>query len=184
MLGSNAIHCYSTGSHEKRRRERSLRRATGRRAFASAMLAGALLATFAATTLATTGPYILRPPKYHVAAKIAFLYPGRYTMRSAIKGAKLKAGHLGIEVNGDGFLDGIAQFEQYDATGTSTWTATLFDFRSLGKNRMQISILGPGGKPLLALMQLVRDKNGNLTGKFAQNGHTYAVSWHKTSTKV
>ena len=184
MLGSNTIHCYSTVRMKSDGGNGVLRRATGRRAFASAMLAGTLLATFAATTLATTGPYILRPPKYRVAAKVAFLYPGRYTMRSAIAGAKLKTGHLGIEVNDDGFLDGIAQFEQYDATGTSTWTATLFDFRSLGKNRMQISVLGPGGKPLLALMRLVRDKSGNLTGQFAQNGHTYAVSWHKTSTKV
>ena len=99
---------------------------------------------------------------------MAKLYPGRYTMRSAIKGAKLKEGHLGIEVNNDGFLDGIAQFEQYDATGTTTWTATLYDFRVLGKNRMQISVLGPGGKPLLALMRLVRDKDGNFTGRFAR----------------
>ena len=115
---------------------------------------------------------------------MAKLYPGRYTMRSAIKGAKLKEGHLGIEVNNDGFLDGIAQFEQYDATGTTTWTATLYDFRVLGKNRMQISVLGPGGKPLLALMRLVRDKDGNFTGRFAQNGHSYPVSWHRTSKTV
>jgi hypothetical protein len=156
----------------------------GRRAFVSVIVAGALLATFAAATFATTGPYILRPPKYHGAAAVAKLYPGRSTMRTGIKGAKLKTGNLGIEVNDDGFLDGIAQFEQFDATGTSTWTAVLFDFRSLGKNRMQISIEGPGGTPLLALMRLVRDKNGNLTGQFAQNGHTYSVSWHRTSTKV
>ena len=38
---------------------------------------------------------------------------------------------------------------------------------------MQISVLGPGGKPLLALMSLTRKKNGNLTGQFAQNGHSY-----------
>jgi hypothetical protein len=156
-------------------------RGMSRRTFVSTLVAGALLATFAATSLATTGPYILRPPKYRVGAAVAKLYPGRYTMRAAIKGAKLKTGNLGIEVNGDGFLDGIAQFEQYDATGTSTWTATLYDFRILGKNRMQISVLGPGGKPLLALMRLVRDKDGNLTGQFAQNGHSYSVSWHRTS---
>jgi hypothetical protein len=153
----------------------------GRRALVSTLVAGALLAAFAATTLATTGPYILRPPKFRVGAAVAKLYPGRYTMRAPIKGAKLKVGHLGIEVNGDGFLDGIAQFEQYDATGTSTWTATLYDFRVLGKNRMQIRVLGPGGQPLLALMNLVRDKNGNFSGQFAQNGHSYPVSWHRTS---
>jgi hypothetical protein len=148
------------------------------------LIAGVLLATFAASAPATTGPYILRPPKFRVGAAVAKGYPGRYTMRSAVKGAKLRTGHLGIEVNDNGFLDGIAQFEQYDATGESTWTATLYDFRVLGKNRMQISILGPGGTPLLALMKLVRSKNGDLAGQFSQNGHSYAISWHKTSTKV
>jgi hypothetical protein len=161
--------------------ERRLTRRSRRGALVSTLVAGVLLATSAATALATTGPYILRAPKFKVGAAVAKLYPGRYTMRSAIKGAKLKEGHLGIEVNGDGFLDGIAQFEQYDATGTSTWTATLYDFRILGKNRMQISVLGPGGKPLLALMRLVRDKDGNFTGQFTQNGRNYPVSWHRTS---
>jgi hypothetical protein len=163
------------------RAERGSRWGIGRRSLVSTLVAGALLATFASATPATTGPYILRPPKFRVAPAIAKLYPGRYTMRAPIKGAKLKAGHLGVEVNGDGFLDGIAQFEQFDATGTSTWTATLYDFRVLGKNRMQIRVLGPGGQPLLALMNLVRDKNGNFTGQFAQNGHSYPVSWLRTS---
>jgi hypothetical protein len=159
-----------------------LRQATARRLVFATVIAGMLLATFAATTMATTGPYILRPPKYHVSASIAKLYPGIYKMRGSIKGAKLKTGNLGIEVNDDGFLDGIAQFEQYDATGVTSWTAVLFDFKSLGKNKMQISIEGPGGKPLLALMQVTRDTHGNFNGTFAQNGKTYPVSWHRTAT--
>jgi hypothetical protein len=150
----------------------------------STLIASALLATFAATAPATTGPYILRAPLFHVRAGVAKLYPGRYTMTRGIKGAKLKAGHLGIEVNDDGFLDGIAQFEQYGATGQTTWTATLYDFRIQGAHKMQIRVLGPGGKPLLALMNLTRKKNGDLTGRFAQNGHSYAIGWHRTSTKV
>jgi hypothetical protein len=161
-----------------------LTRETSRRALVSTLIAGALLATFAATALATTGPYILRAPKFRVGAAVAKQYPGRYTMKTAIKGAKLKTGHLGIEVNDNGFLDGIAQFEQYDATGNSTWTATLYDFRTLGTNRMQVSVLGPGGKPLLALMKLTRTKNGDLAGTFSQNGKNYSVGWHRTSTKV
>jgi hypothetical protein len=132
----------------------------------------------------TTGPYILRPPKYRVSPSVAKLYPGRYSMRGGVKGARLRGGNLGIEVNDNGFLDGVAQFEAFDARGVRTvWVATLYDFKNLGHGRMQFNVLGPGGTPLLALMRVVRDKHGNFKGQFVQDGHTYPISWRRTAIK-
>jgi hypothetical protein len=145
------------------------------------MLVVSAIAMSPRSASATTGPdQYLPPAKYKVNSQVEKLYVGQYILKAAAKGARLKGGAMGIEVNNKGFLYGVGQFYGYDASGyQSTWVGTLYNFQQAPHSVMKIDILAPTGSPLLGALSLSRSKSGDLSGQIVLNNHQYAVSWRK-----
>ena len=92
---------------------------------------------------------------------------------------------MGIEINNEGFLYGVAQFYGYDAQGyKDTWTATLYNFRQT-KQLMTYDLLGPSAKVLLGRLTVTRSTAGDLAGQIQLTGNSghYTISWHKISQR-
>jgi hypothetical protein len=135
----------------------------------------------AAPVLATTGPTKFLPPShYKVASKVAQQYRGQYLFKSAAAPARISGGAMGIEVDSNGQLTGIAQFYGYDQAGHQTaWVGTLYNFHLTGKNIMIADIVGPSGTPLLARLFLTRSNKGDLTGQIELPTGRYAIAWQR-----
>jgi hypothetical protein len=154
-------------------------------AFAILGLAGLAPTAVPHQVSATTGPTQFLPaPKFKVNSKTELLYTGQYELQSSAKGALLKGGAMGREINNDdGALYGIAQFYAYTQQGKqSTWIGTLYNFQLVKNNIMKIEILAPSGHPVLADMSLARSAKGDLTGKIKLTSGTFAITWHKLSS--
>ncbi|MGH2387196.1 MAG: hypothetical protein ACRDIE_03255 [Chloroflexota bacterium] len=135
---------------------------------------------------ATTGPTQFLPaPKYKVNNKTELLYKGQYVLKSVAKGARLNGGAMGIEINDDdGALYGIAQFYGYDRAGEqSTWVGSLYNFQLLKTKVMNIEVLAPSGRPVLAKLALSRTAKGDLTGKIHLSNGTFAITWQKLTSR-
>jgi hypothetical protein len=135
---------------------------------------------------ATTGPTQFLPsPKFKVNSKTELLYIGQYELHSSAKGALLKGGAMGIEINNDdGALYGVAQFYAYTQKGEqSTWIGTLYNFQLVKNNIMRLEILAPSGHPVLADMALARSAKGDLTGTIKLATGTFAITWHKLTSR-
>jgi hypothetical protein len=134
---------------------------------------------------ATTGPSQFLPaPKYKVKNKTELLYTGQYVVKSVAKGARLSGGSMGIEINDDnGALYGIAQFYGYDQVGEqSTWVGSLYNFHLLKTKVMNIQVLAPSGRPVLATLALSRTAKGDLTGKIRLSNGSFAITWQKLTS--
>lgn len=142
------------------------------------------LALVPARAYATTGPNNFLPvSKYKVAGPVRVLYTGQYVFVSAASASRLTGGAMGVEVSDLGSLYGLAQFYGYDKTGSKTvWTATLYNFHQVNK-RMVLDILGPTGTPVLGHLSVMRSAKGDLSGQIELTNGTYAISWHKISTR-
>jgi len=148
------------------------------------LLVGCVLLLAPARAYATTGPSNYLPTaKYNVTAPVRALYIGQYVFVSAGTGSRLTGGAMGVEVSNHGALYGLAQFYGYDKAGSrAVWTALLYNFHQVNK-RMVLDILGPTGTPVLGHLTVTRSAMGDLSGQIELTNGTYAISWHKISTR-
>ncbi len=135
-----------------------------------------------ATVLATTGPTtVATPAKYRVDRTIAMRYPGQYMMQTVAEKARLAHGQMAIEINSLGYLQGVAQFNSYDAHGQqSTWTAFLYNFHLTAHDVMAIGLYSVFGSGSFGTLYVQRTKQGDLIGRIALPSTPYAIRWRKT----
>ncbi len=151
---------------------------------ACALLVSALLlaGTSTAVVRATTGPSANHPPTFKVNNKFAALFTGEFTLKSVPASARIQSAALGIEVDDNGNLYGIAQFYGYDASGFQTsWVASLYHFRQTAKTQMSLDLLTSSLSVVLGRMVVAPPSHGSMTGSLILSGHTYPVVFHKIS---
>lgn len=136
----------------------------------------------AATVSATTGGPGPTPARYRVDPRIAHLYPGQYKMQSAARGARLSYGQMAIDINELGFLQGVIQFNGYNAQGfRTTWVTVMYNFHLTAPNMMSIGLYGPNGTVVLGNLYVQRTKRGDLVGQIALPRTRYAIRWHRNT---
>jgi len=136
-------------------------------------------------THATTGPSANFPKTFKVKSAFAGKFVGQYILKSIPAASRIKSAAIGIEVNSNGFLYGIAQFYGYDASGSQTsWVATLYHFKQVGKtNQMTFDLLSSSLTIVLGHMSAGAPSHGTLTGAIVLDGHTYPIVFHQVSTR-
>jgi len=135
---------------------------------------------------ATTGPSDYLPAAHSkVAHGTMASYVGQYVLTSVASGARLSGGAMGIEIGSKGYLYGVGQFYGYDSNGSqSTWTATLYNFRTTKAQPMAFDLLGPSAK--IKFGQILISKrltSGDLTGQIQLTNGRFAIHWHKISAR-
>jgi hypothetical protein len=144
-----------------------------------------MLASLNHVAHATTGPEQVLSGAVKVNNKFSALFVGQYGLKSIPASAHIQSAAMGIEPNDNGFLYGVAQFYGYDKSGSqTTWVATLYYFRQVGKSQMSIQLLAPGSKhTILGYLYLAPPNKGNLVGKIELGTNTYPITFHQISKK-
>lgn len=151
------------------------------RRFVVALLVLVGLAIAPAPVWATTGPTVALPPsRYKVAPRVAALYVGAYELQSVASAARISTCALGIEVDDQGYLLGLAQFYGYNLEGyRGLWINVLYNFHQTAKGVMVFDLLGEGGSPLEGRIFVTRSRQGDLRGQIELPLGSYAISFHK-----
>jgi hypothetical protein len=129
-------------------------------------------------------PSHIPPSPYHLSATLTAQYCGRYTLQAIDRRTRLTSGGIYITREPDGSVLGLVQFYGYDHLGYQTdWFAVLSNFHALAYGRMSIELYDQAGQDLHDRLVVTRNARGDLAGQFTLDGQTYAIRWHRISSR-
>jgi hypothetical protein len=154
----------------------------GRIAGALIVTAGLLLGP-AGLAHATTGPITNLPKTFTVKSEFAARFVGQYILKYVPAVSHIQSAAIGIEVNSNGYLYGIAQFYGYDPAGSqNSWVATLYHFKQVGKSpEMRFDILSSSLTITYGHMVVSEPTKGLLKGQIVLGKQSYPVVFHQVS---